>query len=45
MFAIKARRWKEELKQSLFADDMVLNIEDPKEATRKLREVLSELVK
>ena len=45
MFAIKARRWKEELKQSLFADDMVLNIEDPKEATRKLREVLSEFGK
>ena len=27
---------KEEVKQSLFADDMVLYIENPKEATRKL---------
>ena len=27
---------KEEVKLSLFADDMILNIENPKDATRKL---------
>ena len=42
MLAFKTRRWKEELKLSLFADDMILNIENPKEATRKLREVINE---
>ena len=45
MFAFKTRRWKEELKLSLFADDMILNIENPKEATRKLREVINEFGK
>ena len=42
MFAFKTRRWKEELKLSLFADDMILNIENPKEATRKLLELINE---
>ena len=32
----KSKIGKEEVKQSLFADDMVLYIENPKEATRKL---------
>ena len=36
---------KEEVKQSLFADDMTLYIEDPKEATRKLLELINEFVK
>ena len=30
---------KEEVKLSLFADDMILNIENPKDATRKLLEI------
>ena len=34
---------KEEVKLSLFADDMILNIENPKEATRKLLELINEL--
>ena len=33
---------KEEAKLSLFADDMVLYIESPKDATRKLLEVINE---
>ena len=36
---------KEEVKLSLFADDMILYTENPKDATRKLLEVLSELGK
>ena len=32
---------KEELKLSLFADDMILYIENPKDATRKLLELIS----
>ena len=28
--------WKEEVKLSLFADDMILYIENPKDSTRKL---------
>ena len=28
---------KEEVKLSLFADDMILHIENPKDATRKLQ--------
>ena len=35
---------KEEVKLSLFADDMILNIENPKDATRKL-ELISEFGK
>ena len=33
---------KEEIKQSLFADDMILYIENPKDATRKLLELINE---
>ena len=33
---------KEEVKVSLFADDMILYIQNPKEATRKLLEVINE---
>ena len=33
---------KEEVKLSLFADDMILYIENPKEATRKLLELINE---
>ena len=34
-----------ELKLSLFADDMILYTENPKDATRKLLELISELGK
>ena len=33
---------KEEVKLSLFADNMILNIENPKDSTRKLLELTSE---
>ena len=33
---------KEEVKLSLFADDMILYIENPKDYTRKLRELINE---
>ena len=33
---------KQEVKLSLFADDMILYIEDPKDATRKLLELINE---
>ena len=33
---------KEEVKFSLFADDMILYIENPKESTRKLLELINE---
>ena len=36
---------KEEVKLSLFADDMVLYIENPKETVRKLLELISEFSK
>ena len=36
---------KEEVKLSLFADDMILYIENPKDSTRKLLEVLNEYCK
>ena len=36
---------KEEVKLSLFADDMLLYIENPKDATRKLLELINELGK
>ena len=32
---------KEEVKLSLFADDMILYIENPKDATRKLLELIN----
>ena len=33
---------KEEVKLSLFADDMILYIENPKDATKKLSELINE---
>ena len=36
---------KEEVKLSLFADDMILYIENPKDATRKLLELINECSK
>ena len=33
---------KEEVKLSLFADDMILYIDNPKDATRKVLELISE---
>ena len=36
---------KEEVKLSLFADDMILYIENPKDVTRKLLELIKELVR
>ena len=36
---------KQEVKLSLFADDMILYIENPKDATRKLLELINNLVK
>ena len=37
--------WKEEVKLSLFADDMILYIENPKDAIRKLLELMNEFGK
>ena len=36
---------KEEVKLSVFADDMILYIENPKDATRKLLELINEFGK
>ena len=36
---------KEEVKLSLFADDVVLYIENPKDSTRKLLELINEYIK
>ena len=36
---------KEEIKLSLFADDMILYIENPKDSIRKLLELFSEFIK
>ena len=36
---------KEEIKLSLFADDMILYIENPKDSTRKLLELINEYIK
>ena len=36
---------KEEVKLSLFVDDMILYIENPKDATRKLLELINEFGK
>ena len=36
---------KEEIKLSLFADDMILYIENPKDSTRKLLELIMNIVK
>ena len=37
--------WKEEVKLSLFADDMIFYIENPKDSIRKLLELVSEYSK
>ena len=37
--------WKEEVKLSLFADDMILYIENPKDSTRKLLELVNDYSK
>ena len=36
---------KEEIKPSLFADDMILYIEDPEDAAKKLLELINEFGK
>ena len=36
---------KEEVKLSLFADDMILYIENPKDSTRKLQELINDYSK
>ena len=36
---------KEEVKLSLFADDMILYIENPKDSTKKLLEIINDTVK
>ena len=36
---------KEEIKLSLFADDMILHIENPKDAARKLLVLINEFIK
>ena len=36
---------KEEVQLSLFADDIILYIENPKDATRKLLELINEYIK
>ena len=36
---------KEEVKMSLFSDDMILDIENPKDATRKLLDLINEFGK
>ena len=40
---IKGIQIRKEVKLSLFADDMILYIENPKDATRKLLELINEL--
>ena len=42
---IKRLQIMKEVKLSLFADDMILNIENPKDATRKLLELINEFGK
>ena len=37
--------WKRKVKLSLFADDMILYIENPKDTTRKLLELINEFSK
>ena len=36
---------KEKLKQSLFADDIILYIENPNDATSKILELINEMIK
>ena len=42
---IKGIQIRKEVKLSLFADDMILYIENPKDATRKLLELINEFGK
>ena len=42
---IKGIQIGKEVKLSLFADDMILYIENPKDATRKLLEIINEFGK
>ena len=42
---IKGIQIREEVKLSLFADDMILYIENPKDASRKLLELINEFGK
>ena len=42
---IKGIQIEKEVKLSLFADDMILYIENPKDSTRKLLELISEYSK
>ena len=42
---IRNSNWKEEVKLSLFADDMILYTENPKDVTRKLLELINEFGK
>ena len=42
---IKGIQVEKEVKPSLFADDMILYIETPKDATRKLLELINEYSK
>ena len=42
---IKVAQIRKEVKLSLFADDMILYIENPKDATRKLLELINEFSK
>ena len=42
---IKGIQIRKEVKLSLFADDMILHIENPKDATRKLLELINEFGK
>ena len=42
---IKGIKIRKEVKQSLFANNMILNIENPKDATRKILEQINEFGK
>ena len=42
---IQIKKKKKKVKLSLFADDMILNIENPKDGIRKLLELISEFTK
>ena len=42
---IKGRQFGKEVKLSLFADDMILYIENPKDVTRKLQKLINEFGK
>ena len=38
----KCPNWKEEVKLSLYADDMILYLENPNDSTQKLLELINE---